>query len=90
MTDTFDDVVRNILAPIDNATAVTPNDSTDLSYVTRGFMVGGSGAVNVDMAGPDGDTTVLFTGCIAGQVYPFRVRRIRSTSTTATDIRALW
>jgi len=76
--------------PIVSAAAVTPNDSTDLSYVTRAFMVNAGGDIKVAMlTGGEGDSSVIVT-CLAGIVYPFRVTRIYATGTTATGITALW
>lgn len=75
-------------APAVSAAAVTPNDSTDLATSpTRSLWVGGAGNINVDMA--DG-TTVLFSGLTAGTLLPVQVKRVRSTSTTATLIVALY
>ena len=66
--------------------AVTPSDSTDLDTLTRAIYVGGAG--NVVAVRHDG-TTVTFTAVPAGTVLPIAVRRINSTSTTATAIVAL-
>lgn len=71
-----------------NAAVVTPNDSTDLAQVTRGVFVGGAGNLNVNMAGTG--TEITFTGVPAGAFLPICVSRIRSTSTTATNIMAVW
>jgi len=79
-------------APAQFAFAITPSDSDDLDATvggsaTRGVWVGGAGNLNVDMAsGP----TVLFSGVAAGTLLPIRVKRVRSTSTTATNIVGLW
>jgi hypothetical protein len=74
-------------APAESVVAVTPNDSTDLSAVCRGLYIGGAGSVNVDVA--DG-TTVVFSGLNGGQILPVRIKRVRATSTTATNIVALY
>ena len=66
--------------------AVTPSDSTDLDVIARAIYVGGAG--NVVAVKHNGDT-VTFTGVQAGTVLPIAVRRINSTSTTATGIIAL-
>ena len=66
--------------------AVTPSDSTDLDTLTRAVYVGGAG--NLVAVRHDG-TAVTFTGVPAGTVLPIAVRRINSTSTTATAIVAL-
>lgn len=75
------------LRPARHAVAVTPNDSADLSprYATKGLFIGGAGNLNVDTM--DGKT-VLFTGVPVG-FFHIQVKRIRATSTTATNIVAL-
>lgn len=65
--------------------AVTPSDSTDLSGgVTRALMVGADGNVAVTYANGVSDTLFL----LAGVVHPIQVARVKSTGTTATDIKA--
>lgn len=83
--DTLTDIYRT--APAANAVAVTPNDSTDLTNYTRGLMVNIAGDVVVDFA-QSGSTITLTLA--AGVVYPFHIRRVRSTGTTATGIIAFW
>lgn len=78
---------NNVVDPGSNAAAVTPNDSTDLSYTTRAIYVGGAGNLAVVMAGGQ---TVTFTGVTAGAILPIRVSRVMSTNTTATNIMAIW
>jgi hypothetical protein len=78
---------NNVVDPGSNAAAVTPNDSTDLTYTTRALFVGGAGNIAVTMAGGQ---SVTFTGVTAGALLPIRVTRVLSTGTTATNIMALW
>ena len=66
--------------------AVTPSDSVDFDTICRAIYVGGAG--NVVAVRHDG-TAVTFTAVPAGTVLPIAVRRINSTSTTATAIVAL-
>lgn len=75
-------------APAVGAAAVTPSDSTDLPRIARALYVGVSG--NISVICEDGGTAVTFTGLSAGQILPVRVKRVRSTSTTATSIVALY
>lgn len=72
--------------PAEYAAAVTPSDSTDLTQVPRALYIGSSGNLNVDMM--DG-TTVLFSSVPNG-IFPVRVKRVRATSTTASNIVALY
>jgi hypothetical protein len=65
--------------------AVTPADGTDLpGGVTRAIMVGADGDVAVVYANGTSDTLYL----LAGVVHPIQVARIKSTGTTATDVKA--
>lgn len=71
--------------------AVTPSDSTELPFLTRGLYVGGAGNVYVEMLNSLGAyATVAFIGVTAGSLLPIVCRKVRSTSTTATNIVALW
>jgi hypothetical protein len=86
-TPVIDSSRADFTAPAIGAAAVTPNDSTDLSRTpTRALYIGGAGNLVVDMAeGP----TVTFTAVPVG-IFPISVKRVRSTSTTATNIIALY
>ena len=69
------------------AVAVTPSDSTNLSFDTRAIYVGTSG--NVVAVFCD-DSTVTFANVPAGTILPIIVKRINSTSTTASNIVAIY
>jgi hypothetical protein len=68
--------------------AVTPSDSTDLTYSTcRAIYVGGDGDISL----VDGNAaTIVFTGVTAGSILPVQTARINATGTTATSIIALY
>lgn len=66
---------------------VSPSDSNDLPFLTRGLYVGTAGHVKVTMA--DGSVGVL-KSLSGGIVHPLSVRRVWSTGTTALDIIALY
>jgi len=74
-------------SPASSGVAVTPDNSNDLAYVTRGVYVGGSGDLKVDLAASG---TVTFTAVQAGTLLPVRAKRVYATGTTATLIIALW
>ena len=73
--------------PYSRATAITPDDSTDLAYTTSAVYVGGAGALKVTTAG--GDTTTV-AAVPAGTVLPLRVVRVFATGTAATSIVGLY
>lgn len=79
--------VENLSSPCDNAAIITPNNDTDLIYVTRAVWVGGAGTINVTLAGGQ---TVLFSGIVAGTLLPLRITRVLSSSTSATDLVGIW
>lgn len=74
-------------APAGTASVVTPSDATVLP-VTRALYVGTGGNVAVSM-GSDGDV-VVFTNVADGTILPIQVMQVRSTSTTASGILALY
>lgn len=71
--------------------AVTPSDSVSLERVGKGFprgiYVGTSGNVAVDFG--DG-TAVVFANVPSGTTLPIRVKLVKDTSTTASNIVALY
>jgi len=87
MADNFDDYTQGLDSPAFNAAAVTPNDGADLPTDARSLFVGGAGNIQVTTTGGD---TVTFIGVLAGSILPVRVSRVWSTSTTATNIVALY
>lgn len=68
------------------AVAITPSDSVDLSRPTDALWVGGAGIV---VAVFQNGQTTSFT-CTAGALLPVKVKRVNSTSTTATLLTALY
>ena len=51
------------------------------------LFAGAAGDINLITVDDD---TVLFKGIVAGQFLPVQVKRVKATSTSATDIVALW
>jgi hypothetical protein len=66
------------------AFAVTPNDSTDLSIATRGVYIGGAGTIRVTHVGDSAPTD--YPVVASGFIYPWAVKRVHATGTTATNI----
>jgi hypothetical protein len=61
------------------AAVITLSDTVDQFWT--GIYVGGTGNVNVDM---ESGGTVLFSAVPVGTILPIRVKRVRTTGTTAT------
>jgi hypothetical protein len=83
MLDRYEGTAAGVNSPAYTGFSVTPNDSTDLTEVTRAVYVGASGAVSVVMASGQ---TVTFAAVAASTLLPIRVRRILATGTTATNL----
>jgi hypothetical protein len=75
-------------APATNAFAVTPHDSTELTFTTRALYVGGAGNVVVRLSGDAANVTLV--GVVAGTILPIRVILVPATGTTATNIIGLY
>lgn len=70
-----------------NAVVLTKDDSNDLATWSRALYIGGTGNINVVTA--EG-ATVLFTALPVGTILPISIKRLLSTSTTATLVVAMW
>ena len=75
-------------SPARNYFAVTPHDSTNFTYETRGIWVGTGGDIAV--LGFGDSTAVVFANVAAGTLLPLRAVRVDSTNTTASDIVGLY
>ena len=78
--------MANASNPATDAASVTPDDSNDLARPCRALFIGGAGNLKVDTI--DG-TTITFTSVPVG-VFPLQVKRVHSSTTTATNIVALY
>lgn len=86
MQDRFSTHAAGLTGPARSAHAVTPDDATDLPFLTRALYVGQGGDLRVTMA--DGDV-VTFTGLSGGGIYALRVGRVHATGTSAGGVVAL-
>lgn len=68
------------LYSVRSGSAVTPSDSTNFAPC-RALYVGGAGNVVVVF---ENDQTLTLTAVPAGSFLPLRIKRVNSTSTTAT------
>jgi hypothetical protein len=76
----------NATAPADFYEAVTPSDTVELTHISRAIYVGtGGNLVAVRTTGAE----VSFTAVPDGTMLPIRVKRIKATGTTATNIVSL-
>lgn len=89
ITDSFPGAPRQLTYPAAGAVAVSPNDTTNLTFTTRGVYVGTTGNLTVIMQGDASLTPVTFASVQAGSLLPLRVIRVMTTNTTASNIVAV-
>ena len=86
MADPYKYTAKPIDGPGNNAVAVTPSDSTDLTTTASFLWVGVAGDVSIECA--TSGSAIVFKN-VQG-LLPVRVNRVNSTATTATNIVAVW
>ena len=65
---------------------ITPSDTNELQYITRGFRVGTAG----DLALQRRDGTVITVpDVLAGETLPYVAKKVYATNTTASGIMGL-
>lgn len=85
MADMFQSQARSPGDPATRIFDVTPDDASDLPYVTVALNVASPGTVRVTTAdGGVGEVSIH-----PGHAFALRVRRVWQTGTTATGIRGL-
>lgn len=74
-------------SPAQEAYLVSPSDTEDLPLFSRAIFMNNGGPVKMELVNNPGSPITLTLA--AGTIFPFRVRRIWSTGTTATEIYCL-
>lgn len=75
--------VDSVAGPARRAFSITGHNTDELAVVTRGVMVTASGNLNLVF---EGDTDAVVVPVTQNVYYPFAVKIVKSTSTTATGI----
>ncbi|MCK5293002.1 MAG: hypothetical protein KAR39_13410 [Thermoplasmata archaeon] len=84
--DTFNSYREGLSTPLENAFDVTPNDGTDIAFVTRALHIGVGGDIRVTFMGmADGDS-VLLKNIAGGAQKAWRVKRVWAADLTADSI----
>lgn len=72
------------MTPSENCFPVTPSDSEDLPHLTKAIYIGTGGDVVV-LVGTS-QVPVTFRNTIGGSILDVRVRAVKDTGTTASDL----
>lgn len=84
ISDPFKNAAESPMAPAEQCFAVTPADGVDLAHATKALFIGTGG--DVCLRSIRGEADVLFRNLPSGYVLDVRVRAVRATGTTATDL----
>ena len=84
MLDSFQHSIDSPIAPAQLCFTISPSDIVELPRVTKAIYVGDGGAIT--LLSVAGDTDVTFHNVVAGSILDVRVRAIRATGTTATNL----
>ena len=84
--DTFANQTPGVSGPFLSAASVAPHDSNELTHVTRALWVGTAG--NLALVTQDG-SAITFAN-FGPAWLPGRIRAVKATGTTATDLVAVW
>lgn len=85
-TDDYGSYQPALDGPLNHGAIVSPSDSTDLTDTSRACLVGTTGNIKLTTLG--GETITVLSVPVGW--HPFRVTRIWSTGTTATNISCWW
>lgn len=81
--DRYSNHTQALDAPATHGFAITPDDGTDLSEITRAVYVGSSGSLAVTFTS---GAELVMPNVPAGSLLPLRLQRVRATGTSATNI----
>ena len=81
--DRFRGLTESLTSSATRAMVITPVNGAELDHATKGLQVSVEGLVTADFL-DEGDNIPVY--CLAGIVYPYRVRKVHADGTDATGI----
>ncbi len=84
MNDPFSTASDSLIAPARLAFTISPSDASDLPDVAKAIYVGTGGDITLRSVGSSED--VVLRNVVSGSVLAIRVKAVRQTGTTASDI----
>lgn len=81
----FEGTQKSVIQGASGCFLITPHDTNELTKVTRGLSFAAAGAIAVVME--NGDDVIIPAGALAaGIIHPIKIKKIKSTGTTATSL----
>ena len=82
--DPFAKTADSVIAPAADCFDITPSDTDELAKGTKAVFIGVGGDLVIQSV--DGTQDVTFRNLTDGSVLPVRLRAVRSTGTTASNL----
>ncbi len=82
-TDTFEGIHADLTFPAESGEAIVPNDNEDIEFLPRAIHAGSDGTIRGIFKNSDAPVDLVVR---AGVAYPYRLKRVLSTGTTATGL----
>ena len=82
--DPFESSTDSLIAPAKEAFSITPDDSSDLPTATKAVYVGNGGDIVIRAVSSSDDVTLR--NVPSGSVIAVRLKAVRVTGTTASDL----
>lgn len=83
--DLFNTFAKNIDSPADIMYRITPNNSANVPYFTRGVYFGETGNVNIETVRNETNANITIPVTAYTQ-YPWRIRKVWQSNTTCNTI----
>ena len=84
LDDRFKDVADSLTSPARDCFAISGDDNADLPQATKAIYVGEGGDIVLRAVGSQTDVTL--TNVPSGAILPIRLRAMRVTGTSASNI----
>lgn len=85
MQDAFNHLAASMIDPAGRVFLITPDDDTDLAFVTRAISFAAAGTLHIVTAAGQ-EVTIPDGALAAGVMHPLRVTKVFEADTGATGI----
>lgn len=82
--DPFANTLESVVAPASDCFPIAPNDSSDVPKATKALFVGTGG--DIVLRSVSGAADVTFRNLPDGSILDVRVRAVRATGTSASNL----
>lgn len=87
-TDPFNRTQDSPSSPAEGCFAITPDDNSELPFVTKGIYIGNGGELALVLL--NNDSPVTFRNLVGGTILDVRAKAVLAAGSTATDCIGLY